>query len=234
MIGMLNSGKNRLLAALPRAGRQGLLACCEQVELRSTEVMCRTGDRVRHAYFPTEGAISLVTMLDDGSSLEVCGVGQEGMLGSSLIMGRATSMDHAIVQQAGVAWRLSTLSFQQQLRANADLRKRMNCYVSVLMGQLALMAACAHHHPAEARFVRWLLMARDRACSNQFHTTQEFAATMLGVRRAGITEAATSLRNRGLIDYRRGVITILDEHGLERMSCGCYQGGNAIYERALG
>lgn len=226
--------ENRLLATLPGAARRRLLAGGDEVELRSAEVICRSGELLRHVYFPTDGIISLVTALGDGSRLEVGSIGYEGMLGSSLILGVDASAQHAVVQRAGAAWRLDTLMFQRQLRENIDLRRLLNCYVYVVMGQLAQTTACSHYHKVRARLARWLLMTRDRARDNQFHVTQELLARMLGVRRVGITNAANSLRDEGLIDYRRGLITVLDGPGLERESCACYRGGNDIYESALG
>lgn len=229
-----SASENHLLATLPRPSRQHLLADCERVELASTEVICSAGERVRHVYFPTDGIISLVTTLGDGSRLEVGSIGHEGMLGSSLILGINTSAQHAAVQRAGTALRLTATAFQRHLRENIELRRLLNCYIHVLMGQLAQTTACSHYHNVRARLARWLLTTRDRARGDQFHVTQEFLAHMLGVRRVGITNAANSLREEGLIDYRRGAIIILDAPALERVSCACYRGGNDIYERALG
>lgn len=228
-----SASENRLLAILAGPGRQRLLADCEQAELRSTEVICKSGERLKHVYFPTDGIISLITTLGDGSRLEVGGIGHEGMLGSSLILGINTSAQHAVVQRPGVALRLGASVFQRHLRENLELHTLLNCYVYVLMGQLAQTTACSHYHNVRARLARWLLTTRDRARGNQFHVTQEFLAHMLGVRRVGITNAANSLREEGLIDYRRGAVTILDAPALERVSCTCYRGGSDMYERAL-
>lgn len=227
------AGENRLLSTLSERDRQRLLAGCERVELRSAEVVCKSGERMTHVYFPTGGIIALVTTLGDGSHLEVGSIGHEGMLGSSLVLGVSTSAQHAVVQRAGAAWRLSASEFQRHLRENIELRRLLNCYVDVLMGQLAQATVCSHYHQVRARLARWLLMTRDRARGNQFDVTQEFLARMLGVRRVGITNAANSLRAEGLIDYRRGVITILDGSALERMSCACYREENDMYERAF-
>lgn len=229
-----NAGENRLVATLSGSDRQRLFADFEQVELRSAEVIYGSGERMRHVYFPTDGVISLVTALRDGSRLEVGSIGHEGMLGSSLILGVNTSAQHAIVQRSGTAWRLGAAVFQQHLRKNSALRRLLNCYMYVLMGQLAQTTACSHYHQVRARLARRLLMNRDQVRGNQFHVTQEFLAHMLGVRRVGVTNAANSLREEGLINYRRGAITILDAPALELVSCACYRGANDMYELALG
>ena len=229
-----SAGENRLLSTLSERSRQRLLEGCEPVELRSAETVCRSGERMTHVYFPTDGIIALVITLGDGSRLEIGSIGHEGMLGSSLILGVDTSAQHAEVQRAGAAWRLGASAFHRHLREDIELRRLLNCYVYVLMGQLAQTTACSHYHQVRARLARWLLMTRDQARGNQFQVTQEFLARMLGVRRVGITNAANSLRAEGLIDYRRGAITILNGLALERMSCACYREGNDMYQRALG
>lgn len=228
-----SSSGNRLLEALRAPGRRQLLLDCEQAELRRAESLCRSGERVKHVYFPTEGIISLITTLGDGSRLEVGSIGHEGMLGTSLILGTDTSAQDAVVQSAGGALRVDALTFQRHLRENAEFHRLLNCYVHVLMGQLAQTTACSHYHEVRARLARWLLMTRDQARSDHFHVTQEFLAHMLGVRRVGITNAANLLREERLIDYRRGAVVILDAPALERVSCACYRGGNDIYERAF-
>lgn len=228
------SGENRLLAALPPRGRRHFLASCDPVELGFGDVLCKLGEPIRYVYFPTKSFISLVTALEDGARLEVGIVGDEGMLGTSLILGVSTSPQHAVVQGAGAAWRMSAPTFQRHYRQNAELRRRLNRYVYILMRQLAQTAACTHYHIVEARLARWLLMTRDRAYRDQFHLTHEFLSYMLGVRRVGVTEAASSLQKQGLIDYRRGSVTILDDAGLEEASCRCYRAGNEMYERTLG
>lgn len=222
------------MAALSAPDQQRLFTDFERVELRSAEVICGSGERIRHVYFPTDGIISLVTALRDGSRLEVGSIGHEGMLGSSLILGVNSSAQHAIVQRSGTAWRLGAGLFQRHLRKNIALRRLLNCYMYVLMGQLAQTTACSHYHQVRARLARRLLMNRDQVRGNQFHVTQEFLAHMLGVRRVGVTNAANSLREEGLIDYRRGAITILDGPALELVSCACYRGANDMYELALG
>jgi CRP-like cAMP-binding protein len=228
------AGENRLLAALPQRSRQQFLASCDQVELRFADVVCKLGEKIRHVYFPTESFISLVTALDDDARLEVGMVGDEGMLGASLALGVSRSPQHALVQGAGAALRMSAATFARHYRQDAVLRQRLSRYVYVLMRQLAQTAACTSYHLVEARLARWLLMSRDRAHRDQFHLTHEFLAYMLGVRRVGVTHAASSLQEQGIIDYSRGAITILDNTGLEKASCACYREGNTMYTQTLG
>jgi len=225
---------NRLLAALPDRNRRQFLAGCERIELRFAEVLCESGEQIRHVYFPVDGFISLVTTLDDGARLEVGIVGDEGMLGTSLVLGVNTSPQHALVQGAGTALRMNAAAFRGHYKRSEPLRLELNRYVYVLMNQLAQTAACARYHHVEARLARWLLMTRDRAHSDRFDLTHEFLAYMLGVRRVGITQAASSLQKRGLIDYSRGKISIRNNAGLERASCPCYGQANEMYEQVLG
>lgn len=198
------------------------------------EVLCSSGEPIRHVYFPIGGFISLVTVLDDNAKLEVGIIGDEGMLGVSLVLGIDISPQQAMVQGAGSALRMSTDAFNHQWRRNPSLREDLTRYVHVLMSQMAQTAGCTHYHLLEARLARWLLMSRDRVHSNRFPLTHEFLSYMLGMRRAGISSAASSLHARGLINYSRGVVAIVDGKGLELASCRCYQLGNAMYEQALG
>jgi CRP-like cAMP-binding protein len=175
-----------------------------------------------------------VTTLADGPRLEVGIIGNEGMLGTSVLLGVNVSPQRAIVQGSGTALSMGAAAFRRHCERNSDLRTVMNRYVHVLLEQLSQTAACAAFHPVESRLARWLLMTRQRVGGDRFSLTHEFLAYMLGVRRAGVTHAARSLHERELIDYRRGAITILDPSGLQKVSCPCYVRGNLIYRRTLG
>lgn len=225
---------NRLLASLPEKDGRRLLAECEPVTLEFAEVLSEPGAPIRQVYFPTGSYIALVEKIDGHASLEVGLVGNEGMLGTALVLGVDVSPLHAVVQGPGPALRMDAASFVRELEASQDLRRVLKHYLYITMQQLAQSAACTHFHLVEARLARWLLTAQDRAHSNRFHVTHECLAYLLGVRRVGITRAATELHNRKLIDYSRGDVTILDRAGLKAASCGCYAVDKANFARMKG
>ncbi|MEO5558184.1 MAG: Crp/Fnr family transcriptional regulator [Dokdonella sp.] len=225
---------NGLLGCLSRAQRQPLLAQCEQVDLAESTVLCDQGERVRHVYFPIDSFISLITLIDAGSAFETGLVGSEGMQGISLALGVAIAPQRAMVQGAGSALRMPAAAFRSELARNPSLRGVLDRYVHVLMCELAQTGACTRFHHIDARLARWLLMSHDRARGDEIHLTHEFLAYMLGVRRVGITTAASQLRARNLISYTRGMITIRDRAGLEAASCSCYRVGRDTYARLLG
>lgn len=225
---------NRLLATLPGKDHRQVLANCEPVELHLAEAISEPGERIRHVYFPTDSFVSLVTPPDDHAGLEVMLVGNEGMIGTPIILGVEVALLHTFVQGAGPAWCMTLERFHDALRQSSALQATLNRYLYVLMGQLAQMVACTRFHMVEARLARWLLMTQDRAHSDHFHVTHEFLAFMLGVRRVGITKAASALQQRKLIRYSRGDITVLDRAGLKAAACGCYGAAEAMYDRILG
>jgi CRP-like cAMP-binding protein len=225
--------ENHLIERLPRKDRQRLLALCEPVQLVLAEVLCQPDKPTRHVYFPTEGFISLVAQIDGTPALEVGMVGREGMLGAHLALGVVIAPLHALVQGAGAAWRIATPAFRAELARSAPLQRSLNRYLYVLMAQLAASAACLRFHQIGPRLARWLLMTHDRAHADQFHVTHEFLSYMLGVRRVGITAAAGVLQRGGLIEYRRGELSVLDRPGLEAAACGCYAGDRKAYAELM-
>ncbi len=224
---------NRLLEALPSTDRSRLLAECETVELVFTEVLYTPGERLKHVYFPMRCFISLIMPIDESASLEVGLVGNEGMFGVPLALGVDISPMRAVVQGAGSALRMDAASFCRELGRGPALQREIDRYVFVQLSQLAQTAACTRFHVVEARLARWLLMTQDRAHAATFNITHEFLALMLGVRRVGVTKAASSLQEQRLIHYSRGNITVLDRRGLKAASCGCYKADRDSYDRIL-
>jgi CRP-like cAMP-binding protein len=225
----LTLAQNRLIELLPAADRDQLLARCEPVPLVLGQRLCEPGAPAQNVWFPTEGFVSLVAQFKGHPSLEVGMVGREGMLGVPLILGVQTSPLLALVQGAGLCWRIGAGSFRRELSRSTPLRHLLQSYVFVLMSQMVAAAGCLRFHLIGPRLARWLLMSQDRAHGNRFHVTHEFLACMLGVRRVGITAAAGALQRRGLITYHRGELTVLDRAGLEQAACSCYAADCASY-----
>ncbi len=213
---------NSVLAALPPRTYRDLLSGLEPVALVFGEVLYEPGAPIRDVYFPTDGVVSLLTLVEGRLALEVGLVGSEGMVGVALALGIGVSPIRALVQGGGTALRMSAARFRRELRRSPPLQRELYRYTHSLMAQITQTAACNRFHRVPARLARWLLMTRDRVRSDRFYLTHEFLSHMLGVRRVGVTEAASALQRRKLIAYRRGNITILDHGGLETASCPCY------------
>lgn len=220
---------NRLLEALPDRERPRLLDRFDAVDLAFGQCLLQAGDRIDDVYFPCGSYISLSLPQKRGVSLEVGLVGNEGMWSVDVPLGAKTSPLRAVVRGAGPALRMKADLFRQQLEASAALRMVIGRYTIVILQQLAQTAACMHSHVLEGRLARWLLMTQDRAHSDSFYLTHEYLACMLGVRRVGVTVAASALQHRKLIAYRRGNIEILDRPGLERAACDCYAADQLSY-----
>lgn len=223
---------NRLLAALPAADARGFPAGLDTVDLSFGEILHESGDAIDHVYFPHDALVSLLTRVDDHQAIEVGMIGYEGMVGVTLALGLPMSPVRALVQGPGTAARMKAANFVRELGRNPLLQREVYRYAAVLMAQVMQTAACNRFHVVEARLARWLLMTRDRVDSNRFRLTHEFLATMLGVRRVGVTKAAHELQQRKLIDYSRGNIEIQDDEGLEAASCSCYETVKKIQSRA--
>jgi CRP-like cAMP-binding protein len=214
--------KNHLLAALPAADYEPLAPHLEPVDLPLGCSVYESGDRMSHVFFPTEGIVSLLYVLHDGASAEIALTGNEGLVGISMFMGGDGTPSRAVVQSAGHAYRLRTRVLKHEFERGGNLQHLLLRYTQALLTQMAQTAVCNRHHLVEQQLCRWLLLSLDRLASDELQMTQELIANMLGVRREGVTEAAGTLKDAGLIDYQRGRITVLDRPGLERRVCECY------------
>ena len=225
---------NSLLAALPRKTYLRLLPGLVPVELVFGEVLYEPGDPIRDVYFPDRSLVSLLTLVEGHLALEVGLVGREGMVGLPLALGIDVSSVRALVQGAGHALKMDAARFRAELHGSPPLQRELHRYIHAMMAQISQTAACNRFHVVEARLARWLLMTRDRVRSGEFRMTHEFLSHMLGVRRAGVTEAAAALQRQKLIEYGRGVIRILDDRGLEAACCNCYEVVRDMYDGAAG
>ena len=223
---------NQLLAAMPRAALQRMLPGLEPVTLTYGEVLYEPAGRIYHVYFPVDCLVSLLTAVDNDRSLEVGMVGNEGMVGMPMVLGIGVSAVCALVQGSGTALRMPAARFLAEFKKNVSLQRALFRYTHLLMAQVSQTAACNRFHEADSRLARWLLMTSDRLHSREFLLTHDFLAHMLGVRRVGVTKAADELRQRKLIEYRRGNIRILDRKGLEAAACTCYRIVKDLQDRA--
>lgn len=224
---------NQLLAALPADELAHMLPTLEQVHVDVGSVLSNPGDLIHSIYFPHDCLVSLLGVAEGRMTLEVGLVGREGMLGATVALGHETSQVRAIVQRAGTASRMDASAFRAEFARNPSLQRVLYRYTDSLLAQAIQIAVCSRFHVLEARLARSLLITRDRLQSDKFHLTHEFLAHALGVRRVGVTKAASALQQQGLIIYSRGNIEIIDREGLAAASCTCYEivkeaGANAV------
>ena len=214
--------QNQLLAALPAADYERLLAHLEFVKLPLGLVVFESGSKLRHLYFPACGIVSLLYAMENGASTEIAVIGSEGVVGIALFMGGESTPSRAVVQSAGYGYRLKAAVLKSEFERGGPLQHLLLRYTQALIAQMTQTAVCNRHHAVDQQLCRWLLLSLDRLPSNELAMTQELIANMLGVRREGVTEAAGRLQEAGLIRYRRGHITVLDRPKLEKRVCECY------------
>ena len=215
--------QNRLLAALPDEDYQRLLPDLELVPMLVGDVVCESGAQMSHAYFPASAIVSLQYVMENGAAAEIAGVGNEGLIGIPLFMGSETTLGRAIVQTGGHGYRLRQAVLIEEFNRAGALMRVLLRYTQALITQMSLTAACNRRHSLEQQLCRWLLLTLDRMPGNELIMTQELIASMLGVRREGVTEAAGKLQRAGIINYRRGHITVLERAGLLSRVCECYE-----------
>ncbi len=225
--------QSHLLAALPPADYARLLPDLELVPMSLVDVLYESGGKLRYVYFPTTSIVSLLYVLENGASAEIAIVGNEGILGISLFMGGDTTPSRAVVQSAGYGFRLRAQLLQNEFERFGPTMHLLLRYTQALITQMAQTAVCNRHHSVDKQLCRWLLLSLDRLSSNELSMTQELIASMLGVRREGVTEAAGKLQDAGLIQYSRGKITVINRPGLEARVCECYQVVKAEFDRLL-
>ena len=227
------SRQNHLLGALPADEWNRLYPRMELTPMPLGHVLYEAGDTMRHAYFPTTSIISLLYVMEDGSSAEIAIVGNEGIVGISLFMGGETTPSRAIVQSAGLAYRVAGQYLKEEFFRAGPMQNLLLRYTQALITQMGQTAVCNRHHTVEQQLCRWLLMSLDRLPSNELTMTQELIANMLGVRREGVTESAGRLQKLGLISYNRGRIVVLDRPALEAHACECYAVVKKEFDRLL-
>jgi CRP-like cAMP-binding protein len=222
MAGSYSPEQNHLLAALPEAERERVFPHLQLVPMPLGRVLYESGDPLLHVYFPVDAIVSLLYVMENGSSAEISVVGNEGLIGIALFMGGESTPSRAIVQSAGYAYRLVARRLKEEFNRHGDMQLLLLRYTQALITQMSQTAVCNRHHSVDQQLCRWLLLSLDRLASNQLIMTQELIANMLGVRREGVTDAAGKLQKLGVIQYARGQITVLDRPQLEKLSCECY------------
>jgi len=234
MPGSTQSFKNRLLDLLGPNDLEQLRPHLQPLKFEYKQALYEPNRPIEWVHFPVTGVASLVNTMADGSAVEVGTIGNEGMVGLPIVLGDQVDPSSAYVQVPGSGLRLRASILEEKLSSSSSMRRVMLHYAHAFFSQIMQSAACAHFHSLDQRCCRWLLMTHDRVQSDEFLLTQEFLGMMLGVRRSSVTEAARSLKNKKIIDYRRGHVTVLDRPGLERISCECYDVSKREFDRLLG
>lgn len=226
-------GENQLLSLLPQADRKRILARCEQMPLEIRTVLYEANGPMPYVYFPLSGMVSLVLNTQDGQTIEVGTIGNEGMLGTPLVLGSDKSPVEVLIQVSATLLRMTAKDFLRELKRSGPLRAAAQRFAQALITQISQSVACNRVHPVEERICRWLLMVHDRVGLDDMVLTQQFVSQMLGVRRPSVTVVAGTLQKAGLIKYSRGKMTILNRKGLEAGACECYQIVRRESERLL-
>lgn len=225
--------QNHILAAFPTEEYDRISQHLELVDMPLGEVLCESGDQLKHVYFPTTSIVSLQYILENGSTAEIAVVGNEGLVGISLFMGGNTTLSRSVVRSAGHGYRLPAHFLQAEFKRAGPVLQVLLRYTQSLITQMAQTAVCNRHHSVEQQLCRAFLLSLDRLSSSSLVMTQELIAGMLGVRREGITEAAGNLQRAGLIKYTRGRIEVLDRRGLEHAVCECYSVVKVEFDRLM-
>jgi CRP-like cAMP-binding protein len=225
--------KNALLSLLPHTTQEAVLSKAERIDLNLSQVICMADQPTTHVYFPINCFIAITQSVDDHLPIEVGMIGKEGLLGSEISLGVKNNTFSALVQGGGSAWKIDSDTFLSQMTSSPKLKEIVNAYLAIRIKQLGLSAACEHFHAIGPRLAKWLLMSQDRAQSHTFLMTHEFISVMLGVRRVGVTTTAADFRRRGLIDYHRGKMKVLNRVALKAEACSCYLKNRKIYSSLI-
>ena len=225
--------QNHLLAALPAEDLARLQPNLELIPMPLGWALYEAGGHMNYLYFPTSSIVSLLYVMADGASAEIAITGNCGLVGISLFMGGETTPSRAVVQSAGIGYRLKSSIAKREFAIGGNLQHLALRYTQALITQMAQTAVCNRHHALDQQLCRWLLLSLDRLQGNELVMTQELIANMLGVRREGVTEAAGHLQKAGLIQYSRGHIKVLDRAKLEKRVCECYAVVKKEYDRLL-
>ena len=219
----VTNGENYLLSILPSEENKRLYSQLELVEMPLGQVIYESGEKLHYAYFPTTSIVSLLYVMESGASAEIAVVGNDGIVGLSVLMGGGSMPNRAVVQSAGYGYRIRSAIIQNEFNRNGPVLRLLLRYTQALITQMSQTAVCNRHHSIDQQLCRWLLLSIDRLPANKLEMTQELIGNMLGVRREGVTKAAGKLHKAGLINYKRGHIEVLDRTGLEKRVCECYQ-----------